>query len=253
MARMLAQLEAKKRWAAQHPALAAAWDEALEEDERRTREGELEAARARADLDMPHLLGKLGVGMVHREALRHPHLLEQRPSLRAARRYLGQRKPYPLPVLFLCGPAASGKTQAAVFVLAAWARQHSWNTRPSGADERLAIYTRAVDVATVDRFSTEGRGWLEQLRTSPLVVLDDIGTECATGPGAAVLYDVVDERYRQGRRTVVTSNLRGEQLRATYDERLLRRLRESSVALIETKGKPELFEGGKKSAWEMRP
>lgn len=246
MARMLAGLEAKRAWARQHPELAAAWDAALEEDDMRERRAELEAARARADMDMPHLLGKLGVGRVHASRYDRRGSLEQRPTMRAAAHYLAQPRPMEHPVLFLAGPASSGKTQAAVHVLAEWARGYSWGRQASGQDERLGVFTRAVDVASADRFSPEGRAWLERLRAAPVLVLDDLGSESATGPGAALLYDVIDERYRQLRRTVVTTNLRAQQLQEGYDERLLRRLRESSICLLETAGKPELFAGGRK-------
>lgn len=246
MARMRAKLEAKHAWEAQHPELTDAWNEALEEDDQRTRKSEAEAARARADLDMPHLLGKLGVGKVHCAKYAHRERLEMRPTMRVAIHYLNQPRPMEFPVLFLAGPAASGKTQAAVHVLADWARHYAWGSRASGQDERLGLFSRVVDVASADRFSAEGRNWLERLRLAPVLVLDDLGAESATGPGAALLYDVIDERYRQGRRTVVTTNLRGEQLKAGYDERLLRRLKESSVCLVEITGKPELIVGGQK-------
>lgn len=246
MAKMLRHLEARKAWEREHPALAADWNAALDEDDQRERRAEAEAARVRADMDMPHLLRKLGVGQVHAARYAQRGMLDQRPTMRAVAHYLAQPRPVEFPVLFLAGPAASGKTQAAVHVLADWARHYSWGSRASGQDERLGVFTRAVDVATADRFSAEGRGWLERLRLTPVVVLDDLGAESATGPGASLLYDVIDERYRQGRRTVVTTNLRGEQLKAAYDERLLRRLRESSICLLEIGKDPELFAGGKK-------
>ena len=56
------------------------------------------------------------------------------------------------------------------------------------------------------------------------LLLDDLGMEKATGWGTEKLTALVDERLRQGYRTVITTNLSKEQLAGSLGERLASRL-----------------------------
>jgi DNA replication protein DnaC len=238
--RLLERLEARKAWEAANPELASEWNEALREDDERTRRREIEEAAARLDLDMPRILRGLGAQAVHAEATAFK--LSDWPTLKAARRFLAQPRPPPYPTLFLAGPTATGKTQAAVFALADWARRHNWTERATGEERPQAIFAKAIEATSLNRFNGDGGHALERFKRAPVLVLDDLGTQAATGPGASLLYEIIDARYGERRRTVVTTNLGAKELQRDYDERLLRRLRETSMCLLGS----ALFEGGKK-------
>lgn len=233
----------RKAWEAANPELAAEWAAALEEDDTRAKAREAAEARAQVERDMPRLLRRLGV--------LHEHIagwllgLDERPTMRAARRYLAQDS---LPVLFLAGKTEAGKTQAAVEVLADWVRRHPWNAQPSGRTAPLAVYLQASELAAFRRFQDGGEAVLRELMAAPVLVLDDVGTEVATGIGNALLYDVVCARHGNNRRTVVTTNLGPEELKRDYDERVLRRLRSDSICLIGG----VMYEGGKRVTPELK-
>lgn len=237
--RLLSGLAARKAWEAANPELTALWNAALVEDNVRAEAREKAAELTRIQRDMPHLLGKLGVQEVHREPYGDDGNLDERATLRAARRFLAQTE---YPVLFLAGVTDTGKTQAAVEVLAEWVRTYAWNSRATSAGDRHAMFAKAAELTTLARFSDGGRNALADFIRCPVLVLDDVGTEVATGVGRSLLYEVADARYGAHRRTVVTSNLDAAALKRDYDERLLRRLRESSVCLIGS----TLYEGGKR-------
>jgi DNA replication protein DnaC len=63
------------------------------------------------------------------------------------------------------------------------------------------------------------------------LVLDDIGTEFNDGKGmfAAKLDRLLDARYREYRRTLITTNLTGAALAERYDSRVIDRIREGAV------------------------
>lgn len=59
---------------------------------------------------------------------------------------------------------------------------------------------------------------------APVLVMDDLGSERLTEWGAEQLYRLADERCRNDRPTIVTANMTGEQIKATYDRRTVERL-----------------------------
>lgn len=63
-----------------------------------------------------------------------------------------------------------------------------------------------------------------QYALAPVLFLDDLGTEKLTEWSEEQLHRLAHERSHNGRPTVVTSNLTGEQIRARYDIRIVERL-----------------------------
>jgi DNA replication protein DnaC len=63
-----------------------------------------------------------------------------------------------------------------------------------------------------------------QFSSAPVLMLDDLGMERLTEWGAEQLYRLADERSRNDRPVIVTSNLTGAQIKAQYDERTVQRL-----------------------------
>jgi DNA replication protein DnaC len=65
----------------------------------------------------------------------------------------------------------------------------------------------------------------QQLRETPLLVLDDLGAEHSEGWVLTKVDAIIAERYNRCRPVIVTTNLTTEQLRGIYAERVIDRLR----------------------------
>ncbi|NRD68483.1 hypothetical protein HRD49_42840 [Corallococcus exiguus] len=194
---------------------------------RRAREGE----EAQARVDVPAHLARMGVGVRHVQGL--GNLDEARDTLRAVRAWLAQPRPtlppdehhpearpgpMPHPWLLLMGPPDTGKTQAAVAALAAFVRAYPWGRASGGGRQALpALFLAAAEFASMDVFSQAGRERLEDVRRAQLLVLDDVGTERLGDVGLGLLHDVLDARYRDRRRTVLTTHLGRKDFLARFD------------------------------------
>lgn len=116
-------------------------------------------------------------------------------------------------VLVLVGGTGVGKT-----VAAAWALRESGTTDSS--------YVKAAHLASIHRvaYSDSRREWDDLIRRSPLLVIDELGAgERNDDRARAAIHDAIDER--QGRPTLVISNVDGKELADYLDARTLDRLR----------------------------
>ncbi len=86
-----------------------------------------------------------------------------------------------------------------------------------------------LEASAVTRLSIEQRPKWEAIIASPLVVLDDLGTERRDEKGAfvAALSEMINAIYSQRRRLIVTCNLTPKTFKETYGEREYDRLREA--------------------------
>lgn len=72
----------------------------------------------------------------------------------------------------------------------------------------------------------------EQLaRTTPFVVMDDIGVRECTEGFRGDLHDIIDHRVTNGMTTVYTSNVKIEELKRVFDARLADRVRDMCLTL----------------------
>lgn len=69
---------------------------------------------------------------------------------------------------------------------------------------------------------SEKQNVLESLNRYSLLVLDDLGAERSTEYMQEMVYNIVDWRYRSGKPMIVTTNLTGEQMKATENIQLQR-------------------------------
>lgn len=65
---------------------------------------------------------------------------------------------------------------------------------------------------------------MAQFMLAPVLVLDDLGQENTTDWTAEQLYRIAHARYHEGRPTIVTSNLTGDEIKARYESRTVQRL-----------------------------
>lgn len=120
-----------------------------------------------------------------------------------------------VPLLFLSGTMGRSKTLAASYVLA----------RHGGA------FIAAADLVPLfesrDRVDKER---CRQLRGAQVLVVDDLGLEEDAAKTAGFLQKLVNSRRSRGRRTVITTNLDGDQLPVRYkEERLWSRVLQSHM------------------------
>lgn len=83
-----------------------------------------------------------------------------------------------------------------------------------------AILNKAVR----ESMDWDGDGsYLNRLLTCDLLVIDDLGTEIATNPGNAILYQIINGRLSAGRSTIVNTNMSLHDLEKRYDPRIVSR------------------------------
>lgn len=119
-------------------------------------------------------------------------------------------------LLILAGKSGCGKTTAASWWL--WQLIHG-----PVLPNRWPRFVPAGDLPRIDE------GQLLGLRTAPRLVIDDLGMEYADNKGffEVVLDRLLDYRYANLKPTLITTNLRAEQFRARYGERIADRIREA--------------------------
>ena len=130
-----------------------------------------------------------------------------------------------MPLLFLGGEKGAGKTHLAIGIIREIALMYG----------KWSIFLPVIDL--LDRYrSTQDRDrateTVEQIdmifRRAAVVVLDDLGTERATDFAMERLFRLVDERYRENKGLIVTSNVD----LADLDQRVARRFLDSSSATV---------------------
>jgi DNA replication protein DnaC len=161
-----------------------------------------DSAAVRAEQDRKLYLHTSGI-----PASLWPHLDTPRDTdaLLAARRFLPELSRF----LTLSGPRGRGKT----FALA-------WS-----AYMMRGRFVWAADLVQAGGFD---RAWWHDLEATPLLALDEMGTEYLNDLYLANLYALLDKRYAHGRKTVIATNLDAPAFRQRYGsgplDRLLDRL-----------------------------
>jgi len=148
---------------------------------------------------------------------------EQRHSLQEAHRNACEFAAAPDGWLVLLGPNGCGKTHLAVAIA---------NYRQAkGQPTYFAVVPDLLDRFR-STYSPESRltydEVFEKVRSAPLLILDDLGSHTSTPWAQGKLYQILNHRYNARLATVITSNLRLEDIEA----RLSRRMADPSLSIV---------------------
>lgn len=128
--------------------------------------------------------------------------------------------------LLLEGPVGTGKSGLASAMLMAVARLYEIEIR----------YWKITDLLRKER-ETFDSGFsdtppLEAAMHVPLLALDDLGIEKPSEWTQECISDLIDSRYSNNRKTILTTNLDAAGLKAQYGVRVADRLREMCATLV---------------------
>lgn len=124
--------------------------------------------------------------------------------------------------LVMSGMPGTGKSHLAGAILQAILPRHV------GAYMTLMDLIRMLrDTWRRDSEMTESQ-MLAKLQELPLLVIDEVGVQYGTDGERAILFDVLDRRYRAMRPTILMTNLGKEDFRAAVGDRVFDRLTETA-------------------------
>lgn len=124
-----------------------------------------------------------------------------------------------LPWLFLHGPRGTGKTCLGCAVAVQLAERGRAETV---VFDTVPLILERIKATYGDDATENTAVVLQTLRTADLVIFDDLGSQRSTPYATETLYSIVDDRYRNRRRTIITSNLSLTKLQERADDNMLR-------------------------------
>lgn len=133
--------------------------------------------------------------------------------------------PPPKPLLLLTGDKGRGKTHLACGILHEVFERHGVRGQFWPVVDLLDRYRATFDA---DRATETVEQVDAQLRRLDLIVLDDLGTQKSTEWAEERLYRLVDERYRDMRPLVVTTNVTLQEM----PDRVMSRLADGAVSTV---------------------
>lgn len=141
----------------------------------------------------------------------------------------------------LFGAPGRGKTHMAIGLMQEWVKHKTWERPMNGLQGHKATFLPAPEFFfEIKQTYNSATGKDEETVMASyswvdLLVIDDLGAEKVTDWSRQLLYLLIDRRYRNGRQTIITTNLTPSQLAETIDARIVSRLAEMGV-VIELKG-----------------
>ena len=148
------------------------------------------------------------------ETLAGEHL--DTPAYQAVKEFLGaSREGW---CLVLAGPKGCGKSTAAASYL--WDKIKQSESEPT----RAMRWWTASRVARVSGYNAE----LEKMMQVQVMVIDDLGTEYLDKNGyfSHRLDELIDDRYSNYKKTIITTNLNSKDFQVRYGARVADRIRE---------------------------
>ena len=130
-----------------------------------------------------------------------------------------------VPSLVLVGDVGCGKTTACAWVALEVGLAWPWNSLPRMADGDVPlVWLDGPRLSRLSRYDSEAADVLDVAAVAPLLVVDDAGRE-GSRPAVEALLDVLTERLDGRKRTILSTNLKGEAFRARYGAPLADRLK----------------------------
>jgi len=174
--------------------------------------------------ETPRALGDMGLEKLEIELL--PELQQRWGAVAAVNTFLytgaltGARS-----FLTLGGKPGTGKTIAAASALLSCVEELRTDSgRVCKRWTRRGLYMKAAELARLPLFGKEQAAAWERLRERKLLIIDDLGAELPTDGWLSAFGDLVDARMRGEKKTILTTNLSGSELRTRYGDRVIRRL-----------------------------
>ena len=119
------------------------------------------------------------------------------------------------PLLFL-GKTGLGKTHLSAAIAMTVAKK--------GYDVLYETAQKLFDRYEASRFGRDNSGMTERYESCDLLLIDDLGTECASQYTSATFFNLINTRLLNGRPILINTNLNRPQLEKAYGERVLSRL-----------------------------
>jgi len=160
---------------------------------------------------------------------------------------------------YITGPRGTGKTHLAVALIVEHALRTEYKVDPpshyNGGFAGICSFEYPMFIPITellleirDTFRKSGgegdseKDIVDRYSSCPLLVLDDLGVEKQTDWSMQTLYTLIDRRYREEMRTIITSNLSLDQLSERVDDRISSRI--AGMCKIQTlKGKDRRIGG----------
>lgn len=169
--------------------------------------------------------------------------IDQRDNLKQVLDIAREYAEHPQDWLVLLGNPGCGKTHIAAAIVNHRVRQGYpalFVVVPDLLDHLRAAFSPDSKVSYDQRF--------EEVRTSPLLILDDLGTESATPWAKEKLYQIINYRYVARRPTVITSNLKPDELDPRIHTRIFDETRCSVIPILASS-----YRGGQAPEKKTRP
>ena len=222
------QRREREVWEAANPEVAAAWNAAWEEDERWRVVQYKKQQAIESERRFPDRLQTVGVPLRCAELVR---TASETPSQIAGKAFRSSECTF----LLLLGGAGAGKSVAASWVLGdvLWPDVLGNPRVDAELLRRKALFVRASEVSrvTASDYDEEAQGFLERCMRVPWLVIDDLGAERAWDGWLARLDELIDARYGDRRKTIITSNLDSKAFKERYGERIADRIRHDGTVV----------------------
>lgn len=138
---------------------------------------------------------------------------------------------------YVCGPRGTGKTHLMAAIMRSLILDHLQTARATNTQPRPHEYPRMVSTTDLLRAIRATFGSrapdaesessiIERYASCPILIIDDFGAEQVSDWTLTTLYSLVDRRYRDMRRTFITSNLSLADLSIQTSDRITSRLAE---------------------------
>ena len=160
----------------------------------------------------------------HRKYIESPELIDR---ITTAARWLINQKRFGI---LLCGVPGNGKT---TLMLAIRSLINFLDITDS-YNEKMSVYR--IDAREIARLSNEDFAKFEKIRSKKMLAIDDMGLEPAEvmdyGNILNPVVDLLSYRYDEQLFTIVTTNLKPEEIRQKYGDRIADRFNEMMERII---------------------